>query len=90
MFNIIYQNLVKSLSIFCQIFNKNLNQQLIQWYIQQMQFWHILSEWSILGKTRLSTHVALMIVLNELKGDLLNRREILYNENPMFQTVNVK
>ena len=37
----------------CQIFNKNFNQQLIQWYIKKIQFWHILTEWSILGKTRL-------------------------------------
>ena len=50
-----YQNLVKSLQYFCQIFNKNLNQQLIQWYNEQIQFWHILAEWSILGKTRRTT-----------------------------------
>ena len=27
---------MKSLSNFCQIFNKNLNQEQIQWYIQQI------------------------------------------------------
>ena len=44
---------MKSLPNFCQIFNKNWTQQLIQWYIQQIQFWHILTEWSILEKTRI-------------------------------------
>ena len=39
-----YQNLVESLANFGQIFNKNLNQQLIKLYIQQIQFWHILTE----------------------------------------------
>ena len=52
-----YQNLVKSLPNFCQIFNKNLNQQLLQWYNEQIQFWHILTEWSILGKTRSKTRL---------------------------------
>ena len=44
----------KTLWNLCQIVDKNLNQQLIQWYIQQIQFWHILAEWSISGKTQIN------------------------------------
>ena len=53
MLNIILPKPCEIFANLFRIFNKNLNQQLIQWYIQQIQFWHILAEWSILGKTRL-------------------------------------
>ena len=53
MFNIILPKPCE-IFFFCQIFNKNWIQQLIQWNIQQIQFWHILTEWSILDKTRIS------------------------------------
>ena len=44
MINIILPKPCEIFAKFCQIFKKNLIQQLIQWYIQQMQFWHILTE----------------------------------------------
>ena len=60
---------MKSLPNFCQISNKNLIQQLIQWYIQQIQFWHILTEWSILGKTRLSAPIKGLLNIPQLTGE---------------------
>ena len=53
----------------CQIFNKNLIQQLIQWYIQQMQSWHILTEWSILGKTRTCMQRFLELFMRKTKSN---------------------
>ena len=52
MFNIIYTRTLWNL---CQIFVKDLSKiwQRFHKVFQQIQFWHILTEWSILGKTRL-------------------------------------
>ena len=53
MFNII---LPKTLWNLCQIFVKDSSKiwQRFHKVFQQIQFWHILTEWSILGKTRLN------------------------------------
>ena len=50
----------KTLWNLCQIFVKDLSKiwQRFHKVFQQIQFWHILTEWSILGKTRLKSFPA--------------------------------